>query len=131
MGSRAGKAHHRRRRDGVGTSAAIRDELTDLSYSRDLEAEADDLSVRYLADSKYACDGAAGFFEKILREGDDFAIPEFLSDHPEPAARVRDVRRTAEEAGCRTEVGDQARWRQLQAALGPVEGDSGQGRGEQ
>jgi len=111
--------------------AAMLNELTDLGYSRELEAEADDLSVRYLADSRYACDGAAGFFEKILREGDDFAIPEFLSDHPEPAARVRDVRRTAEEAGCRTEVGDQARWRQLQAALGPVEGDSGQGRGEQ
>ncbi|UCG88343.1 MAG: M48 family metalloprotease, partial [Gemmatimonadota bacterium] len=105
--------------------AALLDELTDLSYSRELEAEADDLSVRYLADSRYACDGAAGFFEKILREGDDFAIPEFLSDHPEPAARVRDVRRTAEEAGCGTELGDQSRWRELQASLGPVAVDSG------
>jgi hypothetical protein len=62
--------------------------------------------------------------DKILREGDDFAIPEFLSDHPEPAARVRDVRAAAERAGCSSEVGDQARWRELQASLGPVAVDS-------
>ncbi len=104
--------------------AAIVDKLTDLSYSRDLEAEADDLSVRYLAESRYACDGAAGFFDKLLREGENVAIHEVLSDHPDAAARVRDVQSAAQEARCSTEVGDQTRWLEFQAVLGPVARDS-------
>jgi predicted Zn-dependent protease len=95
--------------------AAMLKELTDLRYSREHEAEADDYSVRYLADTDYACDGAAGFFDKITRAGDAAPIPEFLSDHPDPVARVRDVRQAAMQAGCSVEVGDQAQWREFQA----------------
>jgi predicted Zn-dependent protease len=95
--------------------AAMLKELTDLRYSREHEAEADDYTVRYLADTDYACDGAAGFFDKITRAGDAAPIPEFLSDHPDPVARVRDVRQAAMQAGCSVEVGDQAQWREFQA----------------
>ncbi len=97
--------------------AAIVNELTNLRYSRDQEADADRLSVRYLADSEYACDGVAGFFEKMLGEGDDVEIPEYLSDHPDSEARVRDVQSAAQQDGCSTELGDQAGWRAFQASL--------------
>jgi predicted Zn-dependent protease len=98
--------------------AAMLNELTNLSYSREHEAESDDYSVQYLADTDYACDGAAGFFDKITRAGDAAPIPEFLSDHPDPTARVRDVREAASQAGCNVEVGDQAPWREFQTYFG-------------
>jgi Zn-dependent protease with chaperone function len=101
--------------------AAIVNELTDLKYSREHEAESDEYSVHYLADTRYACDGAAGFFEKIVNEGDMIDIPAFLSDHPDPPSRIRDIRGAAQATGCSTELGDQARWREFQASLPEVE----------
>lgn len=104
-------------------NATIAKELLTLDYSRDQEAQADDYSVRYLSTSGYACDGTAGFFEKLLAEGQDVNIPEFLSDHPASDARVRDIRRAAEEAGCITELGDTAEWEAVKASLPPVAGE--------
>jgi predicted Zn-dependent protease len=98
-------------------NAAILKQLTSLRYSRQQEARADEFSVRYLAGSGYACDGAAGFFEKLLAGGDDVGIPEFLSDHPDSGARVRDIRKAVRELRCSTALGDAGGWRQLQASL--------------
>lgn len=98
-------------------NAAILRNLMGLDYSRDQEAQADEYSVRYLADSDYACDGTAGFFTKLLDEGKDAPIPEFLSDHPDSASRVREVRRLAEELGCSTAERSPERWRAFQASL--------------
>ena len=53
---------------GQAVNASILQELVNLDYSRDQEAQADEYSVRYLAGSGYACDGAAGFFIKLLEE---------------------------------------------------------------
>jgi Zn-dependent protease with chaperone function len=104
---------------GLGdvANAAILKQLTTLSYSRTQEAQSDELSVAYLGDSAYACDGAAGFFEKLLGAGDDVGIPELLSDHPDSGARVRDIRRTAQKLQCSTALGDQSQWNKLQASL--------------
>jgi hypothetical protein len=44
-------------------------------------------------------------------------IPEFLSDHPEPMARVEEVRRQAQEVGCGTTLGDQLSWNAFKASL--------------
>ena len=113
----------------LGTPARVVDviganilrELMTLSYSRDQEAASDDFSVRYLASTPFACDGAAGFFAKTLEQGDDPNVLEILSDHPDSKARVEAVRRKARELACRTELGDQARWRAFQASLPPSE----------
>jgi Zn-dependent protease with chaperone function len=104
---------------GDVVAAEILRQLTSLSYSRGQEAEADAMSVRYLAGSDYACDGTAGFFEKLLREGDGVRIPEFLASHPDPESRVREIEALAAERGCQTELGDTARWREFQASLSP------------
>ena len=98
-------------------NAEILRELLTLSYSRRQEAEADADSVRYLAGSRYACDGAAGFFEKLLADGQDVKIPESLSDHPDSAARVRDIRAAAADLGCGTTLGDQSDWVAFQQSL--------------
>ena len=98
---------------------AIVNELTTLRYSRSQEAESDDDSVRYLASTSYACDGAAGFFQKILDQGDGVRIPEFLSDHPEPAARVSAIGATARELGCSTSLGNSSQWEAFKASLPP------------
>ena len=106
---------------GNVVNLAILRDLTGLHYSREQEAQADDYSVRYLADSGYACDGTAGFFAKLLEEGDGVGLPAFLSDHPEPGARVRDIRRTAQELGCSTALTSSSSWTDLQESLPPVE----------
>lgn len=73
-----------------------------LKFSRSAEAEADEYSVKYLADTPYACNGAASFFEKLLKEGQGGSTPEFLSTHPSPSNRVKDINTTAQEVGCST-----------------------------
>ena len=100
--------------------AKIFADLTSLDYSRDQEAEADRLSVHYLADSDYACDGVAGFFEKLLAKGDGADIPEFLSDHPASAARVADIRREAKARQCSRKLADGTQWLEFQNSLPPV-----------
>jgi predicted Zn-dependent protease len=102
---------------GDVVAAEILHQLTSLSYSRGQEAESDGMSVRYLAESRYACDGTAGFFEKLLREGDGVRIPEVLSDHPDAESRVREVRQLAAELGCGTELSGSSEWQAFQTSL--------------
>lgn len=84
--------------------------LLTLEFSRDAEEEADEYSVIYLCDTKYAADGAAAFFEKLERGG-AASPPEFLSTHPNPGNRVMDIHAIAEEKGCDTTgVTELSRW---------------------
>lgn len=106
-------------RDAV--AAAMLKDLLSLDFSRDQEAEADKLSVTYLSSTNYACDATAGFFEKLTANQDDVNIPAFLSDHPSSDSRIRDIHREADRLGCSTELGDQANWQSLKAALPPYE----------
>lgn len=78
--------------------------------------------------SGYACDGASGFFSKLLDKGQDVNIPEFLSDHPASDARVRDIRQAAEQAGCSTQLTDPAAWQAVQASLPPLKKSQEQGQ---
>lgn len=74
-----------------------------LAFSRDAEAEADDFSVQYLADTDYACNGAAAFFQKLL-DNEAQRQPEFLSTHPSPDNRVEDINTKASEINCDTSI---------------------------
>ena len=44
-------------------------------------------------------------------------IPKFFSDHPDSAARVRDIRAAAADLGCGTTLGDQSDWAAFQQSL--------------
>lgn len=76
-----------------------------FQFSQSAEAEADDFSVVYLSRTKYACNGAAAFFEKINESGDPRG-PVFLSTHPDPGDRVEDINSKAGEIGCSTSLSD-------------------------
>ncbi len=78
--------------------------LAGLKFGRDMESEADAYSVEYLAQTDYQCNGAAGFFEKILEEGNSQAPPQFLSTHPSSENRVADIHAKARSIGCSTQL---------------------------
>ncbi|MBK9014248.1 MAG: M48 family metalloprotease [Saprospiraceae bacterium] len=73
--------------------------LASLKFSRSHEAEADEQSVIYLCSSSLNAAGAAGFFEKMKGKGG--SPPEFLSTHPDPGNRIKDIRAKAKSLGCR------------------------------
>ena len=73
--------------------------LASLKFSRSHEAEADEHSVIYLCNSSLNAAGAAGFFEKIKGKGG--SPPEFLSTHPDPGNRIKDIKAKAQSLGCR------------------------------
>lgn len=90
---------------GQDQIAQIVGSLSSLAYSRDHEKDADAHSVIYLCPTQYRADGAADFFEKIGSQG----VPAFLSSHPDPGARVTNIRNKKAElessTGCNGNIG--------------------------
>lgn len=84
----------------AGQISQIAGSLTQLGFSRGHETDADDHSVDYLKDTKYACNGAAGFFEKLEAQGQSSSTPAFLSTHPSPGNRIAKINERATEKGC-------------------------------
>lgn len=72
-----------------------------LAFSRGAESEADAYSVEYLTQTRYACNGAAAFFQKLIDEGSAGGGPAFLSTHPNPDNRVEAINTAA--SGCNTD----------------------------
>ncbi|RDC63032.1 M48 family metalloprotease [Adhaeribacter pallidiroseus] len=91
--------------DNPGTLTQIATSLATLKFDRDAETEADAYSVIYLGGTNYyACNGAAGFFEKILSGDQQGRTPEFLSTHPDPGNRVQNINNKAAADGCKTQL---------------------------
>ncbi len=72
--------------------------LVSLKFSRAHESQADEHSVIYLCGTNLNASGAAGFFEKIQGKGG--TPPEFLSTHPDPGNRVKDIKAKAQSLNC-------------------------------
>lgn len=83
-----------------GTLAQIAIGLKGLANSREFETEADNRSVDYLSGTAYACNGAAGFFEKLNSDNNSARPPEWLSTHPNPENRISGINKKAEQLGC-------------------------------
>ncbi len=83
-------------------TTAIAGGLASLSFSRKFETESDDYSVRYLSSSEYACNGAAGFFQKIKDQGQCTGSMTWLSTHPDPCDRIEEINQKATDVGCST-----------------------------
>ena len=73
-----------------GTLSQMALGIIGLGFSRKHESQADEFSVRYLCRTNYNAAGAAGFFEKLNQAGGQ-RPPEFLSTHPDPGNRVKDI----------------------------------------
>jgi beta-barrel assembly-enhancing protease len=103
-------------------AAQLAGQLAGLRFSRSAERDADAYSVVYLAGTNhYACDGAAGFFEQMLELENRGRPPEFLSTHPSPGNRVRDIRQRAQAEGCRTVQATDTQFQDFKRSLGLVQ----------
>jgi len=73
-----------------------------LKYGRDDELQADSLGVRYSALGNWDPDGVPGMLGTLGRlaeaEGDRKGVPNFLATHPDPLARVSEIRPAVEKA---------------------------------
>lgn len=103
--------------DNPGTLTQIATGLAGLKFSRDYEREADDFSVVYLGGTNYACNGAAGFFQKMLTENQGGRQPEFLSTHPDPGNRVEAINTKAQTEGCKTTSSNSSTYQQFKNSL--------------
>jgi predicted Zn-dependent protease len=75
-------------------------QLLFLKFGRDAERQSDKLGVEYSTRIGYDAEEMAGFFETLdrLRENaGGEAVPSFLSTHPDPADRERNVSKMAKE----------------------------------
>lgn len=89
--------------NNAGSLVTIASGLKDLTYSRSYETESDAKSVEYLSGSGYQCNGAAGFFEKLADPStSEPRPPQWLSTHPNPDNRIRDINAKAQNVGCST-----------------------------
>lgn len=86
-----------------------------LAYSRANEAEADKFSVIYLCNSGYSANGAAGFFSKIKGKGS--SMPEFLSTHPDPGNRIRDIEALSNKLRCAKNTNPDLQYARIKSLL--------------
>lgn len=100
-----------------GGIAQLALQLKNLQNSRAFESEADAKSVDLLSATPYACNGAAGFFEKLIKEGNTPQQPEWLSTHPNPDNRVGAINDKATKVGCSKTPITPATYAQFQSSL--------------
>lgn len=89
--------------------------LISMKFSRAHEAEADEYSVIYLCNTNMNASGAAGFFEKIQSKGGN--PPEFLSTHPNPGNRIKDIHAKAQSMNCQGNSRNQAEYDRIKRLL--------------
>lgn len=70
-----------------------------LQNSKDHEKEADKYSVKYLCATPYNAAGAAGFFQKLIDQGNE-CQGAFFSTHPCPENRVQAINEQKTSDGC-------------------------------
>lgn len=92
-------------------------QLSLLKYSRCHETQSDEYSVALLRNTKYKCNGAATFFEKLVAAG-SANPPEFLSTHPSPDNRVANINAQADRLQCnKTVPASNTEWAKLKSIL--------------
>ncbi|MDI9319800.1 MAG: M48 family metalloprotease [Phycisphaerales bacterium] len=82
-----------------GLRTQVSSQLISLQFSRTDESQADEYSVQYLCSTQYHSDGATNFFQKIIDQG-GATPPAFLSSHPSPDDRVKNIRQAVTNGGC-------------------------------
>jgi predicted Zn-dependent protease len=78
---------------GLGAQVGV-----SLPFSREQEAEADILGIRYMHDAGYDVRQAIPFWQRMAQGGGS-RPPEFLSTHPDPDNRIQRIRNYINERG--------------------------------
>jgi beta-barrel assembly-enhancing protease len=102
---------------GGGTGASIGVLLTTLSYTRSMEAEADDGALMLLRRAGISTDGFAAFFKRMEKRSHG-GLPAYLSTHPPDAERIAAVEAQAF-TGTKPALSDKE-WRALKSICGPA-----------
>ena len=74
-----------------GQLVRIAAQIKMLQYSRENESQSDMSSVTWLYPTAYNAKGAAGFFQKLIDQGQSGGAPQWLSTHPNPDNRVKAI----------------------------------------
>lgn len=72
--------------------AQVVGQLVNLKYSRADESQADTLGVRLMAEAAYDPNAMIGVQEILQQLSSSGRTPEFLSDHPDPANRITNIK---------------------------------------
>ena len=81
--------------DVASAVAGQADQLNNLSYSRDLESEADREGFKIMQNNGFDTMGMHELLTHISSGNEGNAAPEFLSSHPLPEDRIREVKELA------------------------------------
>ena len=76
---------------GVGTNVGLM-----LPYSRELESQADEYGLYLMAIAGYNPEASVPFWKRMAAQGS--SVPEFLSTHPSPSTRIKDLEKWIPEA---------------------------------
>lgn len=87
---------------GDSTLANVGQVALTLSYSRDMEREADARGIALLKQAGIRADGMAAFFAEFKKDGHD-VLPDFLSTHPDLDERIAAVQQPPTGAPAMTE----------------------------
>ncbi len=101
-----------------GTWGGMADQLATLSYSRDLEREADLEGLKFLRKAGLPAEGMARFFEKMAAQ--DGATVELLSSHPASKERLEALRQAMQQQKPYLHRSLDVDWGALKASLQPV-----------
>lgn len=88
--------------------------IVGLKFSRSHESEADEYSVKYLCNTNYNSDGAAGFFIKLKNQP---TPPQFLSTHPNPENRIEDMQALEKELNCSGNLKNKKKYDEIKNSL--------------
>lgn len=100
-----------------GQLVRVAAQIKSLQYSRNNETEADMYSVQWLYPTAYNAKGAAGFFQKLIDQGQAGRVPEWLSTHPSPDNRVQAITQKWQDLGGKTGQTFQTRYNNFKAML--------------
>lgn len=91
--------------------------LLGLSFSRSDEKEADEHSVLYLNDTDYDPKGFGNFFTHLSEKGESMGAMQFLSTHPNPENRVKDIEQKWKETGSKKGADFSKHYQALQKSI--------------
>ncbi len=78
---------------GIGTTVGVM-----LPFSRNHEAQADEIGIKLMAIAGYNPDEAAELWKRMKAKSDGQAPPEFLSTHPSSDSRISNLTHLAPKA---------------------------------
>jgi Zn-dependent protease with chaperone function len=100
---------------GDTTAANVGQMALALSYSRDMEREADQRGLALLQRAGMRADGMSAFFAEFKKDGHDL-LPDFLSTHPNLDARIEATRQPPTGAPAMSD----AEWQALRRVCDPT-----------